>query len=272
MADSNSIGISAGVLAGTTAFNELTNTINLGTVISTLRFSNLLPGRQSTDPSFKRPSTDLYKSRGSLSSPDLNLIIPFQFNPTEMEIMRKNIFEDRSYEGSAFVEPIWVKGGAKTIRFKLTFVSTSGARMANVYGGTLEYASPSSYNKGFGSYDNTVNSLNNAEAASNGTTKIVEAIEALTYPIPNDIFKPRFINSSANITLYNRFTPLPKTIFCFGSMYLVVKIDDLNIQHKAFNERLNPVITDLDITLKVLDGVIISKSDNPMLNTPVVTT
>lgn len=265
----NNIGIAAGTMAGATAYQGLTNNFNLNTVIGTLRFNKLLPGRSPQDPNFIRPSKDLYKGRGSLSSPDLNVIIPFQFNPTELKISRKNIFEDRSYEGSAFVEPIWVKGEGKTINFTLTFISTAGAQMENVYGGTLPYGTRSSYNDGFSNYDKVYGDLKNTEEASKGNIPIIEAIEALTYPIPSDMSKPMFINSVVNTIVFSRFNPLPRVIFCFGSMYLTVKIEGLEITHKAFNKALFPVISDVDITLKVLEGIILDKPNNPLLDTPI---
>jgi len=197
-------------------------------------------------------------TRGKLLSEDLEKVIEFQFNPTKLNIRKDQKYHNREYPGRMGVEPIWISGGVREVTFQLMFDATAGSA----------YKKIGLFNKNLGKFSSnvTLNSNRNpgeevaAEVSQNprGTLDIIETLESFMYPMLSDFRKPRFTDGVAIFDSNSLFLPPPTVIFIFGLLYMESKMT-MQYRHTLFNRDLIPIRSEVDVTLNILEGTLVSE-------------
>ena len=192
--------------------------------------------------------------RGSMVSEYDGSAIAFQFNPTRIEILKKNRWEHRQKLGNAHAPPIWISSDMKTVRFQLIIDATAGSNYA-LTGGIIKLGS----SNGFGNIESSKQTHLTLDDGK-GTIPHVELIESFQYPVKSS--GPYFINGNASLAK-ERFVPPPTVRFSYGYMVLKSKVIEVTTTHELFNERLIPTRSTLDIVLSVMEGETVDTSILP---------
>lgn len=180
-------------------------------------------------------------TRGIISEKEniTNTLI-FQFNPEQITDVKENDWSPSSSNGFSGVDYIWARGGDRTITFQLWFDATAGSnnpyfRKNVAYGNpshdTLELQRPI------------------------GTLDDVQLLTSFQYPIKPDNNLPRY--SSGGVVPGTRFMPPPVLVFVFGEYYVECILTGAVVNHLLFNQKLIPVRSTVDVTLKVLEADIV---------------
>lgn len=170
-------------------------------------------------------------------------ILMFQFNPSLINDVKEVEWANRSSVGFSSNNYLWVKGGERTISFKLWFDATAGSNTPMLLPGK---ASGNSYD--------TLQ-----EVFPRGVMPMVEKLTSFQYPQVIDGDAPRYAGSVKVPEV--RFMPAPLCIFVFGEFYLKAVVAGVSVSYPLFNARLTPLRAECDVTLKVIETDIIPIDD-----------
>lgn len=195
---------------------------------------------------------------------DLDRYLEFQFNPTELNLTKRNRWEMLNNTGQMGVDPIWLGGDTRNVQFKL-LIDKTYCSIYDYVGGHYSLDDTKSENT-----DNLVTWTN-----PRGVLPIIEMLESFQYPIGDfdtTWFKeaqkgatPLSANVGAGmISRTKQFIPPPDLVFVFGQYYLVCKMSELSIRHVLFNSELIPIRSEAEITL------VIKENASTMVDTSII--
>lgn len=173
---------------------------------------------------------------------DRSRIFYFQFNPTEINVVKESLRVYRNYNGLNFGENIWVGGGEKQISFTLYLDATAGSQYKYFRANSID--------------DVTILKALETQKAR-GTAPEVELLESFMQPeVPDDngeVRVPEF--TKGDIVMQKQFYPPPLLIWSFGEFYLEGILSSLNITHTLFSPDLRPLRTEAQVTFTVFEQV-----------------
>lgn len=183
-------------------------------------------------------------------------IISFQFNPTEITYAKGMNYTEHQRLGYSYEIPFWVSGGAKTISFTLTLDGTAGSQYRNMVGKEVVQKNDSNNNE----YINFNDYKNSPDGNGKGLLDEIAKYEALMYPMrQTDKELVQFKFGKAEVLDLKQFTNPPYVLFTYGDVAVncFVQVARKDI---LFNRKLNPIRTELSITLTVIEAKVLDKS------------
>ena len=171
-------------------------------------------------------------------------IVLFQFNPEIVNDVKHNNYETRHHTGMVGNDFIWGSGGERMISFKLHFEASAGVN-------TSQFGKVRQTNQIGGQPTLTTRS----KFFPRGTLDDVETVQAFQYPRQLDPKTPRF--SNGGFIPSPKFMPPPIVIFAMGGYYLEGIIAEAPVEHQLFDRDLVPVRSEINVTFKVLEAMII---------------
>ena len=174
-------------------------------------------------------------------------VLLFQFNPETISDVKEVEWYNKSSVGFSSNDYLWVKGGERSLTFKLWFEATASVntpifRPGAIYG------------------EDTYDTLN--EIFPRGVMPMVEKLTSFQYPQIIDGNKPRY--STGVKTPEVRFMPPPIAIFIFGEFYMRGIISGVSTQYTLFDKRLKPLRAECDVTFKVIETDVVQIDETLM--------
>jgi hypothetical protein len=245
-------GRSLNALVSTQFYNSLTpNLKNLGDLKDTNPFYKKSPlsekGKwlQSLTESYPeyKPDYTVTPYRGILAyKQDSEKLLSFQFNPMEISDIFTPQYEERTRTGVSASDFSWVSGSVRTIDFTL-FLDATLSSLAL------------SKNK-------------NITHSERGILNQIEFLQSLTRPYlkeSSENIEPTKFVRGAYVGNANRFYPPPEIIFVYGNYYLTGVVGSLAIKLTLFDRKLIPIRGEVNISLKLHDGVSLPINKNLIL-------
>lgn len=172
-------------------------------------------------------------------------ILLFQFNPEQITDVKEAEWSTKSYTGFNANNYYWVKGGERSLTFKLYFDATASYN-TKLFGVNTAYG-----NQGADSLDSVF---------PRGVMDMVEKLTKFQYPIQEDSSRPRF---STGLAVPNtRFLPPPIATFIFGDLYLECVVASVSADYTLFNKKLQPIRAECSVTLKVIETDVVVIDEN----------
>ncbi len=174
-------------------------------------------------------------------------ILLFQFNPETISDVKEVEWYNKSSLGFSSNDYLWVKGGERSLNFKLWFEATASVntpifRPGAIYG------------------DDTYDTIN--EVFPRGVMPMVEKLTSFQYPQLIDGNAPRY---STGVKVPEvRFMPPPIAIFIFGEFYMRGIIAGVSTQYTLFDKRLKPLRAECDVTFKVIETDVVQIDEGLM--------
>jgi hypothetical protein len=188
--------------------------------------------------------------------------ILFQFNPETITYSKQLNYTQHQRLGYAYDIPFWVSGGAKTISFKLTLDGTAGSQFKNMI---VRPGRGSSYvndnNVPNGGYVNLNDYRSSPDGNGKGLLEEIAKFEALVYPMQaNDTRLMEFNFGMAEVNKMAQFANPPYVLFSYGNVAANVFVTGYDRSDILFNKVLNPIRTELNLSLTVIEAKVLDKS------------
>lgn len=180
--------------------------------------------------------------------------IQFQFNPEEITDEKSVEYTDRQKTGRDEADYIWIKGGPRTLTFKLTLDATISSKVKHLGKSNAR------------DFDYSTDSF--THDPDRGVLNQVEFLQSLQRPFvkdhglsPNKTLKPRFVRGGA-IQGSEPFANPPEVIFVYGNFYLEGVVASLSTTYNLWDKNLIPLRAECNITFRVKEGGAISINSN----------